>query len=100
MLNSDDLVFVWAIGRALLIVLVSCGTLVYLAWAVTLRRNSAAHVEISNHKTLKCQGSGKEDGGPLITDATAGETEGRSLSGSNLREGISVHNPKRPIAAA
>jgi hypothetical protein len=31
----DDAVFAWAIGKALLIVIISFGALVYLAWAVT-----------------------------------------------------------------
>jgi hypothetical protein len=35
---SDDLVFAWAIGKALLIVIVSFDTLVYAAWAVTWQR--------------------------------------------------------------
>jgi len=44
---SDDVVFAWAIGKALLIVIVSFGTLVYAAWAVTRQRKKVAHVEIS-----------------------------------------------------
>ena len=31
----DDAVFAWAIGKAILIVIISFGTLIYLAWAVT-----------------------------------------------------------------
>jgi hypothetical protein len=31
----DDAVFAWAIGKALLIVTISFGALIYLAWAVT-----------------------------------------------------------------
>jgi hypothetical protein len=31
----DDAVFAWAIGKALLIVIISFGALIYLAWAVT-----------------------------------------------------------------
>jgi hypothetical protein len=37
MFTSDELVFVWAIGKALLIVTASCGILVYAAWAGTRR---------------------------------------------------------------
>ena len=48
MFDPDDIVFLWAIARASLIVVVSCGTRVDLAWAVTRPGNSAAHVEISN----------------------------------------------------
>jgi hypothetical protein len=31
----DDAVFAWAIGKALLIMIIAFGTLIYLAWAVT-----------------------------------------------------------------
>jgi hypothetical protein len=31
---SDEVVFAWAIGKALLIVIVCVGTLIYAAWAV------------------------------------------------------------------
>ena len=46
MFASDDVVFAWAIGKALLIVIVSFGILVYAAWAVTWPRKNAAHVGI------------------------------------------------------
>jgi hypothetical protein len=32
---TEDVVFAWAIGKALLIVIVSLGILVYVAWAGT-----------------------------------------------------------------
>jgi hypothetical protein len=37
MATSDEVAFAWAIGKALLIVMVSCGVLVYAAWAGTRR---------------------------------------------------------------
>jgi hypothetical protein len=37
MFTSEELVFVWPIGKALLIVMVAFGTLVYAAWAGTRR---------------------------------------------------------------
>ena len=52
MLASDDVLFAWAIGKALLIVIVSFGTLVYLAWAVTYREKNATHVGISKDSAL------------------------------------------------
>jgi hypothetical protein len=45
--------FAWAIGKALLIVIVSFGTLVDLARAVTWRRDSAACVEIALERLPK-----------------------------------------------
>jgi len=50
---SDDVVFAWAIGKALLIVIVSFGTLVYVAWAATYQKTNATHVGISNNSALK-----------------------------------------------
>jgi hypothetical protein len=45
MFSSDELVFAWPIGKALLIVIVACGILVYAAWAGTKRtlRSSGKH---------------------------------------------------------
>jgi hypothetical protein len=37
MFTSEELVFVWPIGKALLIVMVAFGSLVYAAWARTKR---------------------------------------------------------------
>jgi hypothetical protein len=45
---SEDVVFAWAMGKALLIVIVSIGILVYLAWAVTRSEKIAAYVR--NHE--------------------------------------------------
>ena len=47
MFESGGAVFAWAIGKALLLVIVSFGALVYLVWAVTWRRESTAFVEIA-----------------------------------------------------
>ena len=41
---SDDAVFAWAMGKALLIVIASFSTLVYAAWAVTRQRKKVAHI--------------------------------------------------------
>ena len=43
----DDAVFAWAIGKALLIVTISFGALIYLAWAVTWPKASKNE---SDHK--------------------------------------------------
>ena len=53
MFASDDVVFAWAIGKALLIVIVSFGTLVYLARGATYPKKNARHVGISNDGALK-----------------------------------------------
>jgi hypothetical protein len=52
-LASDDVIFAWAIGKALLIVIVSPGALVYVAWAVIYKHEPATHVGISKDRALK-----------------------------------------------
>jgi hypothetical protein len=54
---SDDGVFAWAFGKALLIVIVSFGTLVYAALAVTYQRKNATHVGIAKDSDLKYKSS-------------------------------------------
>jgi hypothetical protein len=44
--DSEDVVFAWAIGKALLIVMASVGVLVYVAWLAT-RTKEIARVDIS-----------------------------------------------------
>jgi hypothetical protein len=46
MFSSDDAVFAWAIAKALLILIVAAGTLVYAAWVVVRQMDKAAHPEI------------------------------------------------------
>ena len=53
MFESDDAVFAWAIGKALLIVIVSFGALVYAAWAATYQKKNTTHVGISKDSALK-----------------------------------------------
>jgi hypothetical protein len=80
-IDGDDLVFAWAIGKALLIVAVSLGALLYLAWAVTRQRKHEAQVAISKLGALKRKSPAKADRVVLITDATSADNERRSLSG-------------------
>jgi hypothetical protein len=42
MFTSDELVFVWPIGKALLVVIVSIGILVYAAWVGTKRMSDSS----------------------------------------------------------
>jgi hypothetical protein len=44
--DSEDIVFVWAIGKALLVVIVSIGALVYIAWVATRKSKISAPAEI------------------------------------------------------
>ncbi len=56
-LGSDDVVFAWAIGKASLIVVVSFGSLVYAAWAVTYQKENTTHVGIPKNSPLKYKSS-------------------------------------------
>ena len=54
MFASDDTVFVWAIGKALLIVIVSAGFLIYAAWwAVAWQRKNTPAQQQSLEVTAK-----------------------------------------------
>ncbi len=52
MVDSDDVVFAWAVGKALLIVIVSIGVLVYIAWVATRKNETIASVEIPKNGAL------------------------------------------------
>lgn len=77
MFDSDDVVFVWAVGKAMLIVIVSAAALVYLAWAVTWKREIGAHAIAS--KT-----NGESEGTGQIVPAT---TADRNKTGEPERSG-------------
>jgi len=56
------LFWLWAIGKALLVVTVSLGGVVYLTWARTWHSEKAAHVGISKGRVLKYKSSSKRAG--------------------------------------
>ena len=84
MLASDDVIFAWAIGKSLLIVIVCFGTLVYLAWAVTYKKEIATHVGISEDSTLKYGSSVKRQVLPIENGTTWTPVEE-----------VNVHEPSR-----
>jgi hypothetical protein len=97
---SDDVVFAWAIGKALLIVIVSVGTLVYAAWAVTWQKD-AAQVRIPKQSALKYQSSVQAGTVLLAGSGTTEEAEGaRRIPARTSAEQINVPAPKEPAAAA
>jgi len=59
MFSSDELVFAWPIGKALVIVVVAFGILVYAAWAGTKRtlRSSGNHrfrpLQMPSHRSIR-----------------------------------------------
>ena len=99
--ESDDVVFAWAIGKALGIMTVSFGTLVYAAWTVTWHKKSAAHFRISKDSALKYESSVKAGKVPLIAVEKAQEAEGARCILVRTSEGdINIHEPGQPAAAA
>jgi hypothetical protein len=51
--DSEDIVFVWAIGKALLVVIVSIGALVYIAWVATRKNEISARAEIPENGAVE-----------------------------------------------
>jgi len=96
--DPHDVVFAWAIGKALVILFVSLSTLVFLAWAVTRRGEVAAHVERPRHIALKYRSSVKMDTRHLSPDKTAGETEAPHVSWvGTSADKVIVQEPEQPI---
>jgi hypothetical protein len=58
-LASDDVIFAWAIGKASLIVVVSFGSLVYAAWAVTYQKEITTHVGLPKNNPLTHKSSAR-----------------------------------------
>lgn len=52
MFDSDDIVFIWAIGKALLILIVSIGALIYIAWVATRKMEIGARAGIHENGAL------------------------------------------------
>jgi len=98
---SDDAVFAWAIGKALLIVIVSVGALVYAAWAVTRQSKDAAQIRIPKESALKYQSSVQAGTVLLAGSGTAAEGEGaRRIPAKTSAEQIGVPAAEGPAAAA
>lgn len=75
MFDSDNVIFAWAMGKAMLIVSVSIGALVCLAWAVTRKKEIAAQVGIPEDCALRSEGAVKTSNA-LVAPETNGESEG------------------------
>ena len=100
MFDSEDVVFAWAIGKALLIVIVSVGALVYVAWVVTRKKEIASRVEIPENGALKSSAV-KASNVPFSAPGKTGTGEGARhiLSGAS-REENNTGKSEQPAAAA
>ena len=94
MFDSEDVVFAWAFGKAFLIVIVSFGFLIYLAWAVTWRRENAALVGSPKDSALKYKSSVNAGEVLLIEKEQVKKRKGHAafLSRATAQE-IDVHEP-------
>jgi hypothetical protein len=101
MIASDDVVFAWAIGKALLIVIVSLGILVYAAWAVARQTENAARVGSPKDSVVKHTGSIRAGKVLLIANGTTeAEERARPIPARASVEEPNLHEPTQPTAAA
>ena len=100
MFDSSDVVFAWAIGKALLIVIMSIGTLVYIAWVATRKNEIAGRAEILENGTLGSSAAKANKVSPVGPGKTgAAEGTRRILSGTSEEEN-NTRKPERPTVAA
>ena len=100
MFDSEDIVFAWAIGKSLLIVIVSVGALIYIAWVATRKKEILARVDIPGNGTLRSSAV-KASKVPPIGPGKIGEAEGARhiLSGTSAEEN-NTRKPEQPTVAA
>jgi hypothetical protein len=99
--DSDDVVFAWAIGKAILIVVVALVILAYAAWVVTRQSEDAAQVGIPEDSALKHKSSLQAGTVVFIGRGTTEEAGGvRNILVGTSTEGINVYKPEKPAPAA
>jgi hypothetical protein len=98
--DSEDVVFIWAIGKALLIVIVSASSLLYIAWVATRKKEIVARVDIPPNGVLRLSTVQVSEmpptgpGEPGAADGISHIPSGTSTEESNSRE------PEQPTFAA
>jgi hypothetical protein len=97
--DSEDVIFAWAIGKALLIVIVSVSALVYIAWVATRKKEIVARVGIPENRALRS--SAVNASKVLIGPGRTGAAEGARhiLSGTSSEEN-NTREPEQPTVAA
>ena len=100
MFDSEDVVFAWAIGKALLIVIVSVGALVYIAWVATRKKEIVARVDIPENGTLRSSAVNASKVPPIGPGKTrAAEGARHILSGTSAEEN-NTRKPEQPTVVA
>jgi hypothetical protein len=98
--DSEDVVFVWAIGKALLIVIVSLSALLYIAWVATRKTEIVARVDIPEAGALKLRAVKAGRMQPIGPGQFGAADRTRHIpSGTSTEENIS-REPERPTFAA
>jgi hypothetical protein len=77
--DSEGVLFAWAIGKALLIVIVSVGALVHFAWVTTRKKEIVARVDIPENGALRSSAV-EASKVPPIERGKTGAAHGRSLT--------------------
>lgn len=101
MFDANDVVFAWAIGKAMLIVMVSIGALVYLVWVVTRKMEIAAQVRVSEDCGSRAESTVEERKRPLValeTNEELGEA-GQSLLATSAEPNNRVESGQSAAAA-
>lgn len=88
MFDPEDVVFVWAIGKSLLVVILSVGVLVYLAWVATPKNEIAKRAEIAENVAMSSTavtankmpliGPGKTEAPEEARDVLSGTAAGKN----------------------
>jgi hypothetical protein len=88
--DSDDIVFAWAIGKALLILIVSIGTLIYIAWVAARKMEISARAGIHENGALNSS----------VVKASNVSSIGPEKTGAAEDEEDDTRNSKQPAPAA
>ena len=100
MFDSEDVAFAWAIGKALLIVILSVGALVYVAWVATQKKEIVARVDIPEDAALTSSAV-EVNAAPALGLGKIGAAEwARDILSGTSSEESNTRKPEQPTVAA
>ncbi len=98
--DSEDVVFVWAIGKALLIVIVSVSALLYIAWVATRTTEVGARVDLPEVGALKLSAVKAGQVPPLVPGKLGAADGARHIPSGISTEENNSREPEQPTFAA
>ena len=99
MLDPEDVVFAWAIGKALLTGMVSIGALIYVAWILTRKMEITAHVGI-DESGAPSSGADRANSVRFVGPERSGAAEGAChMLSETSSENNHSRKPEEPAAA-